>query len=111
MRRIVHDQTSIKLDDDAMIDLIVDFLLIPHLKHMQLLNDDTEENTSKMADVPRRLHKYEKETLSKVLQSYHKPALPENDTGRHPRSDENPEDVPKNVQIENDRGKSYALAH
>jgi len=42
MRRIVYDQTSIKLEDDAMIDLVVDFLLIPHLKHMQLLNDTDE---------------------------------------------------------------------
>lgn len=67
MRRIVHDQTSIKLDDDAMIDLVVDFLLIPHLKHMQLLNDEEEVKPPSDTAGPKRLEKYTKVTESKVL--------------------------------------------
>ncbi len=48
-----------------MIDLIVDFLLIPHLHHMQLLNDD-EPGKDISKDV-KRLDKYNNTTQSKVL--------------------------------------------
>ena len=45
MRRIVKDQSDIKLRDNCMIDLIVDFLLIPHLKRLD--NETVEELADK----------------------------------------------------------------
>ena len=52
-----------------MIDLIVDFLLIPHLHHMQLLND--EEPDKDLSKNVKRLDKYNNTTQSKVLLSFH----------------------------------------
>ncbi len=43
-----------------MIDLVVDFLLIPHLKHMQLLNDGDDQPIKD--NEPKRLEKYSKVT-------------------------------------------------
>ena len=48
MRRIVKDQSDIRLRDNAMIDLVVDFLLIPHLKRLDAETVAEEKNYKKV---------------------------------------------------------------